>query len=87
LQPLAMSMRRAVPGLGELAMSIANLHIRTAYHPYSSSLTQLKSLFREWRQRARSRAELMRLSDMDYRDIGISRCDAAHESGKAFWMT
>ena len=68
-------------------MSIANLHIRTAYHPYSSSWTQFKSVFREWRRRARSRAELMSLGDMDYKDMGISRCDAARESGKAFWMS
>ena len=39
----------------------------------------------EWRQRARSRAELARMSDHDLRDIGITRAEVAHESAKPIW--
>jgi uncharacterized protein YjiS (DUF1127 family) len=40
----------------------------------------------EWRRRARSRHELMTLSDAGLRDIGISRCDLEREARKPFWM-
>jgi uncharacterized protein YjiS (DUF1127 family) len=40
----------------------------------------------EWRRRSRTRHELETLSDATLRDIGISRCDAARESQKPFWM-
>jgi uncharacterized protein YjiS (DUF1127 family) len=41
--------------------------------------------FREWRRRARERQELMTMSDMSLRDIGITRCDAMNEASKPFW--
>jgi uncharacterized protein YjiS (DUF1127 family) len=40
----------------------------------------------EWRTRARSRNELMNLSDKTLLDIGISRYDAGLEASKPFWM-
>jgi uncharacterized protein YjiS (DUF1127 family) len=40
----------------------------------------------EWRHRARSRNELMGLSDRCLQDIGISRCTANFEASKPFWM-
>lgn len=41
--------------------------------------------FQEWRQRARSRQELSKLSDHMLNDIGLSR-EAAHcEAAKPFW--
>jgi uncharacterized protein YjiS (DUF1127 family) len=47
---------------------------------------QVKQCFAEWRRRARSRSELMNLSDRDLLDIGMSRCDASGEVCKPFWM-
>jgi uncharacterized protein YjiS (DUF1127 family) len=40
----------------------------------------------EWRARARSRNELMTLSDRTLLDIGVSRYDADLEASKPFWM-
>ena len=42
-------------------------------------------LVAEWRRRARSRAELARMSDHDLRDIGITRTEVAHELAKPIW--
>ena len=38
-----------------------------------------------WRQNARTRAALARLSDRDLADIGITRADAEFEISKRFW--
>ncbi|MBV1788042.1 DUF1127 domain-containing protein [Marinobacterium sp. D7] len=38
-----------------------------------------------WHQRHRQRDQLMALSPWMLKDIGISRTDALHEGGKAFW--
>ena len=40
----------------------------------------------EWRRRARSRQELMGLSDRCLQDIGISPCTSVFETSKLFWM-
>ena len=40
----------------------------------------------QWRRRARARQELQGLSDANLRDLGLTRCDTAHESTKPFWM-
>jgi uncharacterized protein YjiS (DUF1127 family) len=40
---------------------------------------------RQWRQRARERAELASLDDRMLADIGISRAEAQFLSGKPFW--
>ena len=37
-------------------------------------------------RRARSRNELMGLSDRDLQDIGVDRCSADFEASKPFWM-
>jgi uncharacterized protein YjiS (DUF1127 family) len=42
-------------------------------------------LFREWRRRARSRAELAALDDRTLRDIGLTRVDLWREIDKPFW--
>ncbi len=53
---------------------------------YRSHLSDLSRHFAEWRGRARSRKELMTLSDECLRDIGLLRTDAGFESSKPFWM-
>ena len=46
----------------------------------------LKALFIEWRQRARTRGELMALNDRELWDMGLSRGDACNEFDKPFWQ-
>jgi uncharacterized protein YjiS (DUF1127 family) len=46
----------------------------------------LKQALSEWRRHARSRAELVNLSDKCLQDIGLSRCPADRETYKPFWM-
>ena len=47
---------------------------------------QFKKTFIEWRRRARSRSELIGLSERNLMDIGLSRCGATFEASKPFWM-
>ena len=51
-----------------------------------SPWSQVTRHIAEWRIRARSRNELMTLSDGILRDIGVSRFDAEFEASKPFWM-
>jgi uncharacterized protein YjiS (DUF1127 family) len=69
----------------ERAMSAMNPSVPVS-RPYRSHLGKLICNFAEWRGRARSRKELMTLSDECLRDIGLSRTDAGFESSKPFWM-
>ncbi|MGO8915903.1 MAG: DUF1127 domain-containing protein [Stellaceae bacterium] len=39
----------------------------------------------DWRRRVRARAELLRFSDRQLRDIGVTRADVEHEYAKPFW--
>lgn len=43
------------------------------------------ALLREWRRRARSRAQLAALDERMQRDIGVSPLDVARECQKPFW--
>jgi uncharacterized protein YjiS (DUF1127 family) len=43
------------------------------------------STFREWRRRARDRAQLAGLDDRMLRDIGLTRADAEFLINKPFW--
>lgn len=45
----------------------------------------LVAAFQEWQERYRSRRDLMRLSDYQLKDIGLSRLDAEEEFSKPFW--
>jgi uncharacterized protein YjiS (DUF1127 family) len=47
--------------------------------------SEIRTLFIEWRQRARSRLELMLLDDRELWDMGLTRVDAHRESNKPFW--
>jgi len=38
-----------------------------------------------WRQRARERAELARMSEYELKDIGLGNCAARWEINKPFW--
>jgi len=49
------------------------------------AVRRLLATWREWRRRARGRAQLARLDDRMLRDIGLTRADAAFLSNKPFW--
>jgi len=51
----------------------------------SSPPKGIRQWFRDWRNRARARNELMRFSDRELRDIGINRTDAWREIRKSLW--
>ncbi len=51
----------------------------------ASRMGALVIAFQEWQERHRSRRDLMRLSDYQLKDIGLSRFDAEEEFSKPFW--
>jgi uncharacterized protein YjiS (DUF1127 family) len=57
---------------------------RTRYAPLRGARRVLAT-FREWRRRARDRAELAGLDERMLRDIGLTRADAEFLSNKPFW--
>lgn len=54
-------------------------------HSLRHALGWIVAVVREWRRRARSRAELAMLDERTLRDIGITRADVWRETGKPFW--
>ena len=56
------------------------------YSRNSRQWNTVKHFFVEWRRRARSRNELRKLDEATLHDIGLSRCSAARETTKPFWM-
>jgi uncharacterized protein YjiS (DUF1127 family) len=67
-------------------MSSVSLDVRTARPRHALTWVQVKQRLAQWRYRVASRSELMDLSDRVLQDIGVSRCSAAFESSKPFWM-
>jgi uncharacterized protein YjiS (DUF1127 family) len=45
----------------------------------------LQTRFAQWRERSIGRSELMKLTERDLRDIGITRSEAKAEASKQFW--
>jgi uncharacterized protein YjiS (DUF1127 family) len=62
------------------------LRISTSRSDRLSRWSKVTRHIAEWCIRARSRNELMNLSDRTLRDIGVSRYDAEFEASKPFWM-
>jgi uncharacterized protein YjiS (DUF1127 family) len=50
-----------------------------------SHLRRTLAVLDMWRQRLRSRRELVMLDDRSLRDIGLTRYDALREARKPFW--
>jgi uncharacterized protein YjiS (DUF1127 family) len=69
----------------ERAMSMMNLSITVVRSRRLPHWSEIRTLFIEWRQRARSRLELMLLDDRELWDMGRTRVDAHRESNKPFW--
>jgi uncharacterized protein YjiS (DUF1127 family) len=44
-----------------------------------------KARIAQWRDRARSRRDLMALDGRELWDLRLTRCDAMKEAGKPFW--
>ncbi len=72
--------------LMEGAMSTLSLEVMIGRPHRGLRWSRVKQGFVEWRHRARSRRELMSLSDRCLQDIGISRCTMDFEASKPFWM-
>jgi len=53
----------------------------------ANQLARLAALLRNWSRRRRERQELAELSDLQLRDIGLSRHIVKREVEKPFWMT
>jgi len=67
-------------------MSAMSLDVISARQRRVFLWRQMKHGPAEWRRRARSRNQLVNLSDRTLQDIGISRCMAHWEACKPFWM-
>jgi uncharacterized protein YjiS (DUF1127 family) len=70
----------------EEAMSVLSKNTKTARPSRLLSLSHVKQGFANWSRRARSRKELMNLSDRCLDDIGIARHSSGPKSCKPFWM-
>jgi uncharacterized protein YjiS (DUF1127 family) len=69
----------------ERAMSMMNLTLTVVRSRRLPQWNELRMLLIEWRQRARSRLELMSLDDRELWDMGLTRMDADNEANKPFW--
>ncbi len=58
---------------------------RAARHGLSEIAGRAFATLREWRRRARDRAQLAALDDRMLKDIGLTRTDAEFLSNKPFW--
>ncbi len=52
---------------------------------WTNPLPPLLGTIGAWSDRARGRLELARLDARMLRDIGVTPCDVARETGKPFW--
>ena len=58
---------------------------RRSARPAGNAAPRLFGALREWRRRARDRAQLAALDDRMLKDIGVSRADAEFLANKPFW--
>ena len=64
--------------------SVARVAVRKTLPAWR--LSQLLALLLTWLWRARSRRELVKLSDAQLRDVGLNRDMINREAEKPFWM-
>ena len=67
-------------------MTTFNKNTKTARPSRLLSLIRVRQGIANWSRRARSRKELMNLSDRCLNDIGIARHSSGLKSCKPFWM-
>lgn len=65
--------------------SAAHHHAHRAPAALLGFVSGLVIAFLDWRERYQSRRDLMRLTDYQLKDIGLSRFDAEEEYRKPFW--
>ena len=46
---------------------------------------RVRALLALWVARNRERCQLLAMSELQRRDIGVTRCDVRHEVNKPFW--
>ena len=68
-------------------MSVLSKNTKTDRPSRLLTLSHVKQGFANWSRRARSRKELMNLSDRCLNDIGIARHSSDLKSCKPFWMS
>ncbi|MDR3421234.1 MAG: DUF1127 domain-containing protein [Xanthobacteraceae bacterium] len=66
-------------------MSMLNLTLPVARSRRLPQWSEVRALFIEWRQRARSRSELMMFNERELSDMGLTPMDAFNETSKPFW--
>ena len=66
-------------------MSMLDLTLTVVRSRRLPEWSEFRALFIEWRQRARSRRELMMFNERDVSDMGLTPMDAFNETGKPFW--
>lgn len=68
-------------------MSVCTNNVMTNHHHDFTThpLTSIADMLQTWRQRYQRRAELARLTDHDFHDVGASWSDFAYEANKPFW--
>jgi uncharacterized protein YjiS (DUF1127 family) len=67
-------------------MSLMTLSVTAVRSRRLRTWSELQAVFIEWRQRVRSRYDLMMLDDRQLRDVGLTRSDARNEASKPFWL-
>ena len=53
--------------------------------PHPGFLTRVSGIASAWQRRARQRAELAHLSELELRDLPVSRVEVDFEMRKPFW--
>ena len=67
-------------------MSILSIDLASVRSRRLPRWSEFKTLFKEWRERSRSRCELAALDDRELWDIGLNRMEADNEVHKPFWQ-
>jgi uncharacterized protein YjiS (DUF1127 family) len=69
-------------------MSVCTNNVMTNHHHdfIPHPVTSIADVLHTWWLRYRRRAELVRLTDQDFHDIGASWSDFAYEANKPFWQ-
>jgi uncharacterized protein YjiS (DUF1127 family) len=70
----------------ERTMSLMTFSQTAVHARRLPSLSELRAVLKEWRERANSRRELRMLADCQLWDMGMTRTDAHNEANKPFWQ-
>jgi uncharacterized protein YjiS (DUF1127 family) len=68
-------------------MSMMSLNVAVVRLRRRPRWSHVRSILIQWRDRVRSRYELMSLGDRELWDVGLTRVDADNEASKPFWRS